>query len=267
MSRRPRRSHPVAPLLLAFLLLTSLFTSAAIAESDAESNPQAVDAKAVAVAERTLEAMGGADAWAATRFLRFDFFGFRLHHWDRYTGRHRLEGETREGVKYVVLHDIDSHVAGAPEGEVYLDGELATGEDRDQWLERAYGAWINDTYWLVMPYKLLDPGVHLAYEGEEEVDGKLHDVLRLSFDSVGLTPGDQYWAYIDRETGLMSRWAYFLESYEEGAAPTAWRWLDWQSYGGIQLSSKREKVDDGVVRMLGQIAVLEHLGDAIFTEP
>ena len=31
----------------------------------------------------------------------------------------------------------------------------------------AYAIWVNDTYWLLMPYKMKDPGVTLAYDGEE----------------------------------------------------------------------------------------------------
>jgi len=241
-----------APLAAAALALALIGPAApALAASDPE---------AVKIAERTLEAMGGGDAWQATRFLRFNFFGFRLHHWDRYTGRHRLEGETRDGDAYVVLHNI-----GTREGQVWVNGELKSGEAADEWLERAYGAWINDTYWLLMPYKLQDPGVELAYDGEEEIEGKVYDKLKLTFDKVGLTPGDTYWAYVNRETGLMDRWAYFLESYDEDREPTHWLWLDWQDYGGIKLSPLRRNVEDGSERPLGELAVFDDLPDAVFT--
>lgn len=217
------------------------------------------DPKAVELANGVLEAMGGAEAWAATRFIRFDFFGFRLHHWDRHTGRHRFEGKTREGDAYVVLHNVKSR-----EGTVTVNGEAVDGEDKAKWLERAYGGWINDTYWLVMPYKLLDPGVNLAYDGAEEIDGKTYDKLRLTFEGVGLTPGDTYWAYVNRETGLMERWAYFLQDWEEGREPTQWQWLDWGRYGRVMLSPKRVKVDDGSERPLGELAVFDHLPDSVF---
>lgn len=251
--------HRTSSRSLFILLLIALFCSSAAAEHHEKRDPKAVE-----IAQRTLEAMGGADAWSATRFLRFDFFGFRLHHWDRHTGRHRLEGKTREGQEYVVVHDIDD--GGKAAGTVWLDGKALEGDDRAQWLERAYGAWINDTYWLIMPYKLLDPGVHLAHDGSEQLDGTTYDKLKLTFAGVGLTPGDTYWAFIDRETGLMGRWAYHLESFEQDQEPTHWRWTGWQEYGGIKLAPKRVKVDDGSERQLGQIAVLDHLPDAAFTE-
>ncbi len=140
-------------------LALALAPAAAFAEE--QRNPKAVE-----LARGVLDAMGGEEAWASTRFLRFNFFGFRLHHWDRHTGRHRLEGKSREGDSYVVLHDVNTR-----EGTVVVGGKEASGEDKAQWLERAYGAWINDSHWLLMPYKLLDPGVNLACDGSDELDG------------------------------------------------------------------------------------------------
>lgn len=217
------------------------------------------DPRAVELAEGVLEAMGGEEAWRGTRFIRFNFFGFRLHHWDRHTGRHRMEGKSRDGDEYVVMHNVDSR-----EGTVVVNGEPVEGEDHAKWLENAYSAWINDTYWLVMPYKLLDPGVNLAYDGSEEIDGVTFDKLKLTFEGVGLTPGDTYWAFINRDSGLMERWAYFLQDWEEGREPTHWRWTDWSRFDEIMLSPRRVKVDDGSERPLGELAVFDHLPDSVF---
>lgn len=227
--------------------------SALAAESDSDS-------QAVAIAERSLEALGGAKAWEESRFFRFDFFGFRTHYLDRYTGRHRLEGKSKEGVAYVVLMNVNSH-----EGEVYLDGKKAEGDAAKEWLERAYGAYINDTYWLLMPYKMLDPGVHLHLDGSETIEGVTYDKLKLTFGKVGLTPGDTYWAYINRETGLMDRWDYFLEGWAADKMPTSWLWLDWQRHGGILLSARRKNLEDGSERALGQLGVFKALPESVFS--
>ena len=248
----PRLIHRTAAVLCLVALIV-LAAPAAFAGSD----PQAEK-----IAAHTLEAMGGADAWNATRFLSFNFFGFRTHHWDRETGRHRLEGQGRDGDAYVILHNIHTR-----EGDVYVNGEKVTGEEKAKRLEYAYSAWINDTYWLLMPYKLRDPGVTLSYEGEEELDGATYHKLKLNFDSVGLTPGDTYFAYINQETGLMDRWAYILESYEEGKPATHWKWLGWQNYGDILLAPTRVQADNGRETSLAPIAVHDHLDDAVFENP
>lgn len=258
MRNTPRRSRlaSIPVLCLTFLTLSPR------AEAQPADSARGSDPRAVALAEATLEAMGGAEAWEHTRYLRFEFFGFRAHHWDRHTGRHRLEGQTRDGDRYVVLHSVISR-----KGRAWLNGEELAGEALDEWLERAYGAWVNDTYWLVMPYKLLDPGVTLHYAGEETLDGKAYDKVKLTFDSVGLTPGDTYWAHINRETGLMDRWAYFLQDWEEGREPTVWWWLDWDRYGDILLSPTRFNAADEQTASLGQLAVFEQLPDSVFESP
>lgn len=254
MPTKPARCPDRRLLILA--LAAALLPPAALAETR--------DPKAVELARGVLDAMGGQEAWDATRFLRFNFFGFRLHHWDRHTGRHRFEGKTRDGDSYLVLHNVVSR-----EGTVRVNGKEVDGEDRAEWLKRAYGAWINDTYWLVMPYKLMDPGVNLAYDGSEQIGGVTFDKLKLTFEGVGLTPGDTYWAYVNRETGLMERWAYFLQDWEEGREPTHWQWLDWGRYGRIMLSPRRLNPDpeNGGERMLSELAVFDHLPDSAFMSP
>ena len=252
----------LSPCVGALCLLAATMLAVAPVAAQPSASSDASDPAAIALAEATLEAMGGAEAWNETRFVRFEFFGFRLHHWDRHTGRHRLEGQTRDGDSYVVLHTI-----GADGGQAWLNGEALAGEDLAQWLERAHGAWINDTYWLVMPYKLLDPGVTLKVAGEETLEGKVYDKVLLTFDGVGLTPGDRYWAYINRETGLMDRWAYHLENWEAEREPTGWWWRDWDRYGKVLLSPRRHNEADDRTAMLDQLAVFDQLPDSVFTSP
>src|SRR2546421_138000 len=44
------------------------------------------DPRAVAIADRTMRAMGGRRAWDQTRYISWRFFGKRLHVWDKWTG-------------------------------------------------------------------------------------------------------------------------------------------------------------------------------------
>jgi hypothetical protein len=250
----PRRSLPIPSLLLAAAL--------ALAAGSALAHPREAPPTPEQVAQEVLQALGGKKAWDDTRFLRFTFAGRRTHWWDKHTGRHRIEGETQDGKKFLVLENVNTK-----EGQVWIDGQKAEGDQAKEFLDRAYGAWINDTYWLIMPYKLHDPGVNLSYVGEETIDGKKYDKLLLSFQGVGLTPGDRYWAYINHDTHLMDRWAYVLESMDKGAEPTAWRWEGWQKYGNIMLAPKRVQVGGDRTLELGDIAVPDTLPDSVFTSP
>jgi hypothetical protein len=224
--------------LLVLCLLCSLATSAR-AQTPAE-------ARAAAVVDEMMKAMGGIEGWERTRYLRFDWVveregktvAYVRHLWDRYHGRYRVEWESRDGQKMAALFNVNSR-----DGRVYVNGERARDEDEQKFLDQAYGRFINDSYWLLMPWKLKDRGVRLRYHGEEKMDGQTYDVVQVSFEGVGLTPGDNYWAFINRRTHLMDRWAYFLQDFEGKPAmekATPWDWKDWQMIGGIRLA--REKV-------------------------
>ena len=250
----PRRLIAKA-LASASLLLAAV--SLAPPGAAAESSPQAG-----AVADSMLQAMGGPAAWDGTHFIHFTFAGRRTHTWDKWTGRHRLEGKTKDGEPYVVLDNINTH-----DGTAYLNGKQVEGDKAQEMVKNAYAAWVNDTYWLLMPYKMKDPGVNLGYEGQDQVDGKSYDKLSLTFGQVGLTPGDHYWAWINRDTHLMDRWAYLLQDEPRDKAPTAWQWQGWQRYGKIMLAPMRAQPGGDKKLELSDIQVLDQVPDKVFTSP
>ncbi len=250
--------------ILPVLLILCWIPGCADPDSDTGSADTARE-EARVIAEEVMEAMGGWDSWHATRYIGFSFFGFRTHYWDKDTGRYRVSWTDREsGQSHVIPMNLQTG-----EGSVYVDGaEVTDAGERNGFLERARGAWINDTYWLLMPYKLQDPGVDLAYAGEEVVDGIVYDTLHLRFDEVGNTPGDEYWAYINRDTRLMDRWVYLLQLREgqDERSRGEWKWNDWRKYGEIMLSAERERMD-GQKRSHEDVAVYEHVADRVFTSP
>jgi hypothetical protein len=220
------------------------------------------DPKAVAIADQVMAALGGKTAWDETRYLHFGFASRRQHWWDKWEGRYRLQGTNREGQSYLVLMNLNTRA-----GVAWLAGQPLTGDALAKQLENAYGAWINDTYWLLMPYKLQDPGVNLAYDGEEVVGDGTYDKLLLTFEKVGLTPGDRYWAYINRATHRMDRWAYILQSDPAGQGPTTWLWENWARYGKIWLAADRRQLNSDRTLPMSPIEVPQTLPDTVFTDP
>jgi len=222
----------------ATLLLGAVVVALAPTGARAESDP-----KAMAVCDELMNAMGGEQAWEQTRYLHFDWVVerggevvvARSHWWDRWTGDYRLEG-TDDGTPFVVAMNINSK-----EGRAWSGGEELQGEALAKKLEAGFSAWTNDTYWLIMPYKLRDPGVSVSLEGQEEGDGGAWNKLALSFEGVGLTPKDRYWVYVNRETGLVDRWDYVLKGGDD--PPTSWKWEEWTRVGGIMLPRERHTLD------------------------
>lgn len=240
-------------LILQLLVITGFASIPALGADGSKAAPAAENdaSRAVAIARRTMDAMGGREAFEATRLLRFDFqvssgpetYPPRHHWWDRFTGAYRLEGTTPEGAPYRVLLDLKTR-----DGQAWIGERALEGEEKASMLESAYARFINDSYWLLMPWKWLDPGVHLAYEGERTVDGTSYDVVRLTFDDgTGLTSGDRYWGLVSRETGLMERWEYILQQ-EDGSPgegpPRKFVWTDWkETDAGIRLATRKVEID------------------------
>ncbi|QIL77490.1 hypothetical protein [Hymenobacter sp. HDW8] len=52
------------------------------------------DPKAIAIADKVMNAMGGYDAWRNTRYLAWSFFGGQYQIWDKYTGDFHWEKDT-----------------------------------------------------------------------------------------------------------------------------------------------------------------------------
>ena len=205
-----------------------------------------------------MERMGGRRAWDETRYIAFDFFGRRRHVWDKWTGNVRIEGTERETqAPYVILMNVRSG-----EGTVWIDGAEATDPARRaEMLEGGRSAWINDTYWLVMPYKLEDPGVSLVALGPRPMsDGREADVLELTFREVGDTPENKYHVYVARDSGLVEQWDFFATA---GDAKPRFRipWRGWQRYGRILLSGERGE------HALTGIAVYDELPASVFESP
>ena len=122
---------------------------------------------------------------------------------------------------------------------------------------------MNDTYWLLMPYKMTDPGVVLAYDGELKEGDAAWDKVRLTFDGVGLTPKDKYWAFVNRKTGMVDRWDFVLKG--EDKPPSSFTWEGWKKHGKVMLAPDH-KAKDGTRIYFPVLEVPESVPDAVFSD-
>jgi len=223
------------------------------------------DAKAEEIAHAMMQSLGGEKAWYAAHFVRFDFnvnmggkqVAGRSHLWDKMTGRYRLEEKTKAGKSQVTLFNVNDR-----QGAVYLDGTKLEGAPAAKALKDAYGAHINDMYWLAMPWKWMDPGANLKYMGPKTRDGETDDVVRLTFNHVGLTPGDRYDAFVSNQSHLMTHWEYKLQSGQSGA----WDW-QYGDYNGVKLAKDHTSSDHKMSIGMGDVRVLDRVDDAYFSDP
>jgi hypothetical protein len=227
------------------------------------------DPKADAVGKELIEAMGGMPAWEKARQFQFDFVVSKenkpvarfSHAWDRYTGDYRLKGVDKAGAPYAIYFNVNTKA-----GKAFVNGVEVAAEENAKRLEGAYGRFINDTYWLLAPWKIFDPGVNLTYDGEKPCPGGgTCDVLKLSFDNVGLTPKDVYWLWITRDGRRMLQWQYVLGGASD--PPTTAAWKDWQKMGGILLSMDKPMQGEPFEIRCENVSVSPARDDALFKPP
>jgi hypothetical protein len=209
-------------------------------------NVEASDERAIEIADQVMEAMGGRKAWDNTRYIQWNFFGIRDLFWDKQSGDVQIEMPDNLTIFFNVHQD--------GEGVVQRNGEAYTQADSIQYFtKRGKSIWINDSYWLTMPFKLKDSGVTLTYEGQDTtMQGEAAEVVGLTFEEVGNTPENKYLVYVTPTDSLVKQWDFYrnaTDSLPSFSTP----WANYERYGDILLSDNRGE------RALDDIAVYEEL--------
>ncbi len=225
--------------LFTMLMFFIVLATVACEQKPLSSNPPAEgflaeksDKKAIEIADAVMETMGGRKAWDETKMLRWTFFGRRSWHWEKNTGNVRLE----------IPSDTTTIISNIHSGKtkVYQFGrEIKNEALLDSMGKMIKESWINDSYWLVMPYKLKDSGVSLKYVGTApDMRNVPCHVLSLTFENTGITPEDKYLVYVEKEKNIISQWDFY-DNAMDGKAKFSTPWADYKRYGKILLSGNR----------------------------
>ena len=171
---------------------------------------------------------------------------------DKWTGDIRVEAKD-----LTVLMNIHSM-----EGRAWENGtEISDPDTLKNRLQYGKSAWINDSYWMFLPYKLKDSGVTLLHKGDgETTDGRAADILQLTFKGVGDTPDNKYLVYVDKETRLLTQWDFYTNFGDE-APRFSTPWQNWQDFSGILLSDDRGR------NKHTEINVFKMLPESVFKDP
>ncbi len=215
-------------------------------------NVKGSDAKAIKIADKVMKANGGKKNWDATHYIAWNFFGSRTLVWDKYTGDVRIENLKNDTKILVNINTL--------KGKVYKNGaELTQPDSLTKYLTEGRNIWINDSYWLVMPFKMKDPGVTLKYIGEDTTQkGAKADVVRLTYKGVGVTPNNAFNVWVNKKTNLVEQWAFYKEA-DQPKPGFVHMWTDYQTYGSIKLSGLRGD------RKISDIHVFDTLPTTVFT--
>jgi hypothetical protein len=177
------------------------------------------DPKGDAIANALFKASGG-ENWRNVKRIQFTF-------------NVEQDGKQILSAKHDwnVLAETDTVQWAGKTAVARLNRAAADGESKE-----AFERWTNDSYWLLAPIKVLDPGVTVTAAPATVPGADEFDVIQLKFGSVGLTPEDVYNLYVDRETHLLRRWDYM-------PAPgkmVRGTWEGYQDFGGLKLSTEHQ---------------------------
>lgn len=190
------------------------------------------DSSAIALAKQVMLASGGLQTWNDIPAITWNFFGRRKLLWLKHQQKVRIDFVGKPLKMWV---DLTNDTLG----QVWMKDHYLTGDSLQDFLAKTKSIWINDSYWLNFPFKLLDEGVRLTDSGADtNMLGEPSHTFLMSFDNVGDTPNNRYKVYVSDSTKLINQWDYFRDSLST-SPDLATTFEAYQRFGGVLLSQKR----------------------------
>lgn len=225
----------VSALLLFFMACEPAATNTNASAAAAAAQPKPLgtgDAESLALVEKMMEANGGQAAWDNTRYIHWNFFGSRVHTWDKLTNDLVIKGKKDN-------FDIKMNLTTGKGTVNYAGVDYAQPDTLAKYLQMGREMWNNDSYWLLMPYKLRDAGVNLKYLGQESFRNipDIH-LMEVTFDNVGDTPQNKYIIRVHPKVFRVMQWDFYpTRDAEKPKFSTPWN--NYRQYGNIWLSESR----------------------------
>ncbi|WP_299681983.1 hypothetical protein [uncultured Tenacibaculum sp.] len=170
--------------------------------------PKASNPKSDRLANKILKAIKH-DAYKTTNTLEWSFGGRRAYKWNK---KEHIAEVTWDSTM-VILHPNNIE-----KSTIYFNGKLSESKDKAI-IKKAEDYFNNDSFWLVAPHKLFEPGIIRTVK---EVDGK--EALLVKYTTGGTTPGDSYLWALD-ENYIPTSYKMYVPSMKMEGVPATWE--DW----------------------------------------
>ena len=148
------------------------------------------------------------EAYRNTRYIDWSFKGKRFYKWDK--KKHIIDVKWNDA--RVLLHPNE-----LTKSTVYLNDKEVSFNDN--LVKRALRFFNNDSFWLVAPHKLFEPGI---YRSIRMIDGK--EALHVKYSRGGTTPGDSYVWILD-ENYMPTNYQMYLQKMKKIGTSVSWE--DW----------------------------------------
>lgn len=118
------------------------------------------------------------------------------------------------------------------DGSAFANDMALSGSEREKALYTAWDFFANDSFWLIAPFKVRDPGTE-----RRVVETERGAALLVTYTSGGVTPGDSYLWILD-ENDRPVAWKFWVQKIPIGGLETSWG--DWRQYQGVWLGTSHE---------------------------
>ncbi|NNE71506.1 MAG: hypothetical protein HKN29_14240 [Rhodothermales bacterium] len=211
------------PLLFGLILLT-----ACSSPPDSGTNPLVDEAESRLGATpggqivlRALEAHGGLEAWHAAPTSSYTWEYSNHGSQTRFKTHMVVDNHSR-----LAYHDLLEY--GTPDSVETVEARFAWN-GTEAWMHPPEQENPNPMFWATtgyyfssIPFVLADPGLQYEVLPVDTLDGRPHDMVRVSFDEgVGYSDGDWYTLYVDQETDLVTAIRYTVTYGRGRPAPDA----------------------------------------------
>jgi hypothetical protein len=207
---RLRRGHPIG----SRVVIPCVFVMAAMAggcQSDSPADEVAAPNEADAARARleaseggrlvlrAIEAAGGIELWFDTPTSAYGWEYSNTGSDIRFKSFMVADNRTRQ-----VYHRLVS--LGTPQAPTPMEGRFAW-DGNEAWIQPAEIDAINPRFWATtgyyfssIPFVLADPGVVYELLPDEELDGEMHNMVRVGYEAGIGDASDTYTLYMDKET-------------------------------------------------------------------
>lgn len=161
------------------------------------------------------------EAFENTEVLKWSFRGEHFYNWNKLENIVHISWSN-----YKVTLDTKQ----LEKSELYIDGKIS---DNKEIIQQAQDFFNNDSFWLIAPYKIFDPGTERRLVNYND-----KDALLITYTSGGSTPGDSYLWILD-ENYVPTSFKMWTSVIPIGGVSATWS--DWKTTKtGVKLPTKHK---------------------------
>ncbi|MCG1036421.1 hypothetical protein [Polaribacter sargassicola] len=184
------------------------------------------------------------EAYENTEILKWSFRNEHFYTWDK-----------QNDIVHVswAQYKVTLHTKHPEKSEVYIDGKLSENEEI---IKKAQAYFNNDSFWLIAPYKIFDPGTERSI-----VNYNNKEALLITYTSGGSTPGDSYLWILD-ENYLPTSFKMWTSIIPIGGISATWSDLK-DTKSGIKLPTKHKLSLFGLEIKMGNVRAYNEKADVL----